>query len=113
VEALKLAGTWQVSSELLKMSEHWRQLISNAVLQGGWRDRVSVMGDGVRSVFQSNSRTYSAGWPVAGRLWSGGLQFVICLSPLQTEAELLAEKWFCSFSQYCCLASLIALLNLL
>ena len=39
VEALKQVGTEQVSSEVLKMSEHWRQLIS-AVLQGGWRNRM-------------------------------------------------------------------------
>ncbi|CAN0205113.1 unnamed protein product [Lampetra planeri] len=39
-------------------------------------------------------------------------KLVICLSPLQTEAESLAENWCFSLSEYSRLASLTALLNL-
>ena len=37
---------------------------------------------------------------------------MICLNPLQTEAESLAENWFWSFSEYSRLATRTSLLNL-
>ncbi|MEQ2210974.1 hypothetical protein XENOCAPTIV_023431 [Xenoophorus captivus] len=37
---------------------------------------------------------------------------MICLSPFHTDAELLAENWFWSFSEYSRLASFTALPNL-
>ena len=72
----------------------------------------SVTGDGVRTVPLSIKATVKL-VQVVGQAWGAlGLQFVISLSPFQTEAESLAENWCWSFSEYRRLASLTSLLNL-
>ena len=74
----------------------WGGAVDGLELVGG-----GVTGDGVRTV------------PGLLVEWGAlGLQFVICLSPFQTEAESLAENWCWSFSEYSRLASLTSLLNL-